>query len=77
MKKLRHRLVEGRSRTEVQTLIDEWIIGQHGERNRRIVTRYLIDGVKLETIAEENEMSVQGICEVIYDNCKRLVEHLN
>lgn len=77
MKKLRHMIVDGNSRSEVQALIDEWIIGQYGERNRKIMVRYLIDGVKLETIAEEYDMSTQGICDVIYTCCEKLVKHIH
>lgn len=76
MGKLRHKIVDGRGRTEVQALIDEWVIGQYGERNRKIMARYLIDGIKLEQIAEEYDMSTQGICDVIYECCDKLIAHI-
>lgn len=76
MEKLRNRLTDGRSRSELQMLINEWIIGCNGERNRRVVEMYLFDGIPLEDIAERMDMSTQGICDIIYPKCQMLLSHL-
>ena len=47
------------SRTEVNQLIDEWIIGKNAERDRAILRRRLIDGITFERLAEEFDLSVR------------------
>lgn len=47
---------------EVKRLIDCHI---HNERNRRILKRRLCDGVKLEALAEEFDLSRSQICNII------------
>lgn len=39
----------------------------HNERNRRILRRRFIDGVKLEPLAEEFGLSRSQICNIIRD----------
>lgn len=51
---------------EVDHRIDERIIGRHAERNRRILRRRLIDGICYEPLAEEFEMSVRQIKNIVY-----------
>ena len=46
------------SRSELEHLIDEWIIGRNAERDRKIMKRRLIDGVIFDDLAEEFELSV-------------------
>ena len=46
------------SRTEIESAIDEWIIGKNAERDRKVLRRRLIDGVTFERLAEEQELSV-------------------
>ena len=76
MEKLRNRLTDGRSRSELQDLINEWVIGCNGERNRKIVEMYLFDGIPLEDISEKFDMSTQGICDIIYPKCQMLLTKL-
>lgn len=54
------------SRTEVEHLIDEWIIGRNAERNRKILKRRLLDGITYEKLAEEFDMSVRQIKTIVY-----------
>lgn len=54
------------SRTEVENLIDEWIIGRNAERNRKILRRRLLDGITYEKLAEEFDMSVRQIKTIVY-----------
>ena len=51
------------SRTEIENLIDEWIFS---ERNRKILKRRLIDGICYEPLAEEFDLSVRQIKNIVY-----------
>ena len=64
------------SRTDIENLIDEWIIGMHAERNRRIMKRRLIDGICYEPLAEEFEMSVRQIKNIVYKCENRIFKHI-
>jgi DNA-directed RNA polymerase specialized sigma24 family protein len=50
-------------------MIDEWI---HSERDRDIMRRRLIDGKTYEFIAEEEDMSVRQIKNIVYKCEQRL-----
>ena len=54
------------SRTELDKLIDEWIIGRNAERNRKIIRRRLFDGITYEQLAEEFDLSVRQVKNVVY-----------
>ena len=69
---------DNRSFTELprqrrERLIDEWIIS---ERDRDIMKRRFSDKVKIETIAEEFDMSVRGINYIIKRGIKTVEQHL-
>lgn len=49
--------------TEIARRIDERI---HHERNRRILRRRLIDGICYEPLAEEFDMSVRQVKNIVY-----------
>ena len=61
--------VKDLSRSEISSLIDEWILS---ERNRMIIKRRLLDGVTYERLAEEFDMSVRQIKNIVYDSEKRI-----
>lgn len=65
--------IEGLSRTEIEYLIDEWIVGRNAERNRRILKRRLIDGILFEVLAEEFDLSVTQVKAIVYKGMKRLI----
>jgi hypothetical protein len=54
------------SRSEIEHLIDEFIIGRNAERNRAILRRRLIDGICYEPLAEEFEISVRQVKNIVY-----------
>jgi DNA-directed RNA polymerase specialized sigma24 family protein len=54
------------SRSEIEHLIDEFIIGRNAERNRAILRRRLIDGICYEPLAEEFELSVRQVKNIVY-----------
>lgn len=63
------------SRTKIDAMIDEYIIGKNAERDRAIVKRRLLDGICYEPLAEEFDMSVRQVKNIVYKAVKRLLEH--
>ena len=51
------------SRTEIEHLIDEWVLN---ERDRKILRRRLVDGICYEPLAEEFDLSVRQIKNIVY-----------
>lgn len=54
------------TKSEVERLIEERIIGRNAERNRAIIRRRLIDGVTYERLAEEFDLSVRQVKNIVY-----------
>lgn len=63
----------GLPRSAWASLIDEWV---YNERDRRLIKRRLLDGIHLEPLAEEFELSVQQTKSIIYRTQKTLIEHI-
>ena len=63
-------------KSEWNLLIDEWIIGNHAERDRAIMKRKLFDGVCFEPLAEEFDISVQQVKKIFYTRMKYLEKHI-
>lgn len=64
------------SRSQLEYLMDEWIIGKNGKRNKEILKLALLDGISQERIAEEYDMSVRQIQNIIYKTQEQLYKHL-
>lgn len=62
------------SNSDMSWLIDEYI---HSERDRKILKRRLIDGIFYEPLAEEFDMSVRQIKNIVYKSEKMLFKHLD
>lgn len=69
-------MIENLSRSQLLVLIDEWIVGKNGERNRAILKRRLIDGKTYEQIAEEFDLSDRQTKTIIYKEEQRLIKHI-
>lgn len=54
------------TRTSICNRIDEYVVGRKAERNRKILYRRFIDGVCFEPLAEEFDMSVRQIQNIVY-----------
>jgi hypothetical protein len=65
---------ENISNSDIEHLIDEWI---KSERDRRILKRRLIDGICFEPLAEEFELSVRQVKNIVYKSECTLIKHLN
>ena len=64
------------SRTEIEFAIDEWVIGKNAERDRRLLSRRLIDGVTFEQLAEEFDLSVRQTKDIIYKRSETVFRHI-
>ena len=60
--------------SRIRELIAEYI---HSERDRGILERRLIDGITFERLAEEFDMSVRQIKNIVYKNEKELFKHID
>lgn len=63
-------------RSAIEHLIDEWIISKNSERDRAILKRRLLDGVCYEPLAEEFDLSVRQIKNIVYRSETRLFKHI-
>ena len=63
-------------RSAIEHLIDEWIIGRNSERDRAILKRRLLDGVRYESLAEEFDLSVRQTKNIVYRSEMRLFKHI-
>lgn len=61
------------SRTEISNLIDEWILK---ERDRQILKRRFLDGICFEPLAEEFNLSVRQVKNIVYKAEMKLINHL-
>lgn len=61
------------SNSHIAEVIDEYI---HSERDRKILKRRYIDGICYEPLAEEFNMSVRQIKNIIYKNQNSVFRHL-
>lgn len=65
------------SRPELEQLIDHWVIcRKHSERNRAILKRSLLDGICFEPLAEEFDLSVRQVKNIVYAAQEQLFRHL-
>ena len=64
------------SRTAMCALIDEWVIGNNNKKKKKIMKRRLIDGICIEPLAEEFEMSVRQINDIIRACEARISPHI-
>ena len=65
------------SRTELEYLIDEWVVGKNAERDRDIMRRRLIDGICYEPLAEQFDLSVAQIKRIVYKRNNQIFKHRN
>lgn len=70
------RIMKDISRSELEHLIDEWIIGRNAERDRKILKRRLLDGITYDRLAEEFDLSVRQLKNIIYRTEDRLFSHI-
>ena len=59
--------------SQIIALIDEYI---HNERDRKILKRRLVDGCCYEPLAEEFDLSVRHVKNIVYKAQERLYKHI-
>lgn len=62
------------SRSQIAYLIDEWIFS---ERDRAILKRRLLDGIKYEQLAEEFDLSVRHTKTIVYKAEEKLFKKID
>ena len=60
--------------SQLAKLIDEWI---RSERDRAILKRRLIDGICFEPLAEEFDLSVRQVKNIVYKSQDKLFKKIN
>ena len=68
--------MSGLSRVDIEAAIDNWIIGRNAERNRMILKRRLLDGITFDRLAEEFDLSVRQVKNIVYQCEDKLYKHL-
>ena len=63
----------GLPRSQIERLIDEWILN---ERNRKILKRRILDGICYEPLAEEFDLSVRQVKTIVYKSEEILFRHM-
>lgn len=64
------------SRADIEAAINNWIIGRNAERNRMILKRRLFDGITFDRLAEEFDLSVRQVKNIVYRCEDKLYKHL-
>ena len=59
--------------SQIRALIDEYV---HSERDRAILKRRFIDGVCFEPLAEEFDLSVRHVKNIVYKCSDMIFKHL-
>lgn len=65
--------IEELSCSDITVLIDEWI---RNERDRRILKRRLLDGITYDRLAEEFDLSVRQVKNIVYKGENRIFAHM-
>ncbi len=64
--------LENFTRTEINNMIDEYVVGRNAERNRAILKRRFIDGICYEPLAEEFDLSVRQVKVIVSKYARKL-----
>ena len=64
------------SKSEIDVLINEWILGKNAERDRAIIRRRLFDGLTFEKLAEEFDLSIRQTKNIVYKAEEKIFSHL-
>lgn len=71
------RVIAMTSNAEICEIIDNYVRGRNAERNRALLKRRLIDGITLERLAEEFELSVTQVKDIIRTNLPLVLSRLS
>lgn len=65
--------LQNKSRSEIEATIDSWIFN---ERNRRLLCRRLIDGVTLEKLGAEFDLSTRHVNTLVKQGVETILAHI-
>lgn len=57
---------------ELRYLIDEYVNGRNAQRDREMLKRRLIDGIRIEPLAEEFDLSVRQVNRILQKRYKAI-----
>ena len=66
-------VVNSKSRSEWEALMNEWV---HNEVDRKMLVRYLLDGITLEPLSEEFDLSTVQCQKRVSNAKKQLFNHI-
>lgn len=66
----------GLSASQLSHLIDEWIIGNHAERDREILKEKLIHGKSLYQLSDMFDLSITQVKNILRKRQNELFKHL-
>lgn len=75
MKYTKHQ-IKDMTKSELESAIDEYVVGFKAERNRQLMKRRLCDGLTFEELAEEADMSVRQVKKIVYDSQDMLMQKI-
>ena len=64
------------SRTELNNIIDEYVVGSNAIRDRMIVKDRYIDGYSYYQLAEKHNLSLNSIKSILRKRKKQVFKHL-
>lgn len=64
------------SMSDIEYLIEEWIIGNNAERDRKILKRRLIDGLSYYELSDEFDLSLPQIKSIVKKRQEYLFKHI-
>lgn len=64
------------SRSDIEQLMYEWMIGPNAGRDRAILARRLFDGITYERLAEEFGLSVRHTKTIVYEAEEKIFRHV-
>lgn len=74
---MRHTMFEHVTPAELERVIDMWVRGRNAERNRCIVKDRLLRGSTFEQLAEQYDMSVRQVKNIVYRQEVVLCDKMN
>lgn len=69
-------IYDGFSKSQIDALIDEWIIGKNAQKDRDILRRRLFDGITFEVLSLEFDLSVRQVKNIVYKGESKIYSHI-
>jgi DNA-directed RNA polymerase sigma subunit (sigma70/sigma32) len=63
-------------RTEVEYLIDQWVMGRNAERDREILRQRFVVGVTFDRLAVMFDLSRPRVEQIVYGRLEEIAPHV-